>query len=778
MTRTRTVLAATLVLVAVAMAFTATLIPSGASAGRAGAGQASSVTTGPVDRVLIVSVPTLAWEDLDGDQTPRLDALLDESGVADLSVRVVERATSRGDGYLTLGAGGRARASGPDSGEAFEDGERFGAADAVDAFARRTGRQPDGGLFVMPVVTIIGENRTLPLDTEVGALADALEAADIHRAVIANADGGEGTYRRDAVLGLMGVDGTVPDGSVSAAILTEDPESAYGVRLDTAAAFAAFDEAWSADRAVVLVESSDLARTDEYLPNASAAQRSELQSEALERTDELVAGLLERVDAERDAVLVVGPYHADEKVQLTVAGLRAPDLEPGLLRTAVTRRSGFVTLGDVAPTVLALLDVPRPSSMEGRPFERGDTGGTAADRRSFLVEADRGARFRDSVVGPATAAVVLVSIAVALAASIAVSWPQRWLIRSSRFAALVVLGVLPATYLAGLVPFYDLAAVWYWVFLMSVGAAIAGFCLLVGVRHPIDPLIAALAVIVGLLAVDVVLGATMQLNTVAGYSPTVGGRFAGFGNLAFAQFAAGSIILAGLCAHRIGGRKGVAAAVAILVAAVVVDGAPFWGSDIGGVLTLVPAAGVTIAALVGWRMRARAVAALAAVALAALAVFGAVDLARPAERRTHLGRLLESVRAEGWSAFEVVARRKLESNLDVLASSVWALMVPVALAFVLYLLWRSPGRLRRLGELVPEWRAVVLGFIVAAVLGFALNDSGIAVPVVMLLVMSSSLVFLVLGLTATELPRPPAVGAPSVDEVGPAQVLASQSGRT
>ena len=86
-----------------------------------------------------------------------------------------------------------------------------------------------------------------------------------------------------------------------------------------------------------------------------------------------------------------------------------------------------------------------------------------------------------------------------------------------------------------------------------------------------------------------VVGAPLQLNAVFGYSPTVAGRFAGYGNLAFAELAAASIMLAALArpaASAVVGGSG--RRPAVLSLAVVVDGAPFWGSDVGGVLTLVP----------------------------------------------------------------------------------------------------------------------------------------------------------------------------------------------
>ena len=71
-------------------------------------------------------------------------------------------------------------------------------------------------------------------------------------------------------------------------------------------------------------------------------------------------------------------------------------------------------------------------------------------------------------------------------------------------------------------------------------------------------------------------------------------------------------------------------------------------------------------------------------------------------------------------------------------------MVPLILAGLGYLFWKAPGILRRVGEEVPAERAALAGMLVAMFLGFAVNDSGIAVPGVMLGVLNASLVYLVL----------------------------------
>ena len=86
-----------------------------------------------------------------------------------------------------------------------------------------------------------------------------------------------------------------------------------------------------------------------------------MRREALRSTDAIVARLLESVDPSRDSVLVVAPYHSEAAVHLTVAGMRGPGIEPGLLRSGSTRRAGLVTLVDIAPTILDLAGVERPT---------------------------------------------------------------------------------------------------------------------------------------------------------------------------------------------------------------------------------------------------------------------------------------------------------------------------------------------------------------------------------------------------------------------------------
>ncbi len=132
-----------------------------------------------------------------------------------------------------------------------------------------------------------------------------------------------------------------------------------------------------------------------------------------------------------------------------------------------------------------------------------------------------------------------------------------------------------------------------------------------------------------------------------------------------------------------------------------------------------------------------------------LGVFAGLDLARPADQRTHLGRFVESL-ADGGAG--TVIGRKLESNVSILTSSVWTWLVPIGLAFLAFLTWRSRGLLQHLQDRVPGLRAFLVGGLVAATLGLAVNDSGVAIPAMMFGVALPYLSFLVLRTVARPVP--------------------------
>ena len=768
-------------------------------------GPSDDAPLGRAERVLVFTVPTLSWSDLETFDAPNLQRVLSDSVVADLSVRSVTQRTDATDGYATLNAGTRTEGTStavlafvaglarsgfsdqdgdpvevpagaldpdeggeevpenvlpnpdaePDPGEGDTTttvppvGDDYDGSPAAEEFAWRTGVMPAvGEVFNFGLVSMRRLNDKMLFGSEVGALGEALATAGVGRAVVANADRGEDSddveFRREASIGLMDRSGIVAKGRVGRTLLEADATAPFGTRYDNAEVAESFEEFWKPN-SVVLVEASDLARYEGAIPLMLESQRDRLKAQAIERSDELFGRLMESVDPERDAVVVVGPYATGESTALTVVGVRAPEVEAGLLSSGTTRRAGFVQTVDLAPSILSLVGVEPPTSMEGTLMERRGSGGDSlSDRSHFLVEADLAAKFRDSALGLASILFVLVQLVLWGLALLTFSKQRPRLRVFTEVLSLGVLVYLPVTYAAGAFPFHHWGIGAYWAFIVATSTVVSVLIYVATRRQLVDPLIATLGFIVAFLSIDIVIGGPLQFNTVFGYTPTVAGRFNGMGNPAFSMFTASVIILAALIAHRVKGRRGVWLAVALLAWAVLLDGSPFWGADVGGALALVPSAGVTAWMLLGIRIKLRTAAIWGACTVAVVVTFGLVDMNRPAAQRSHLGRLFADIGDNGFEAFQTVVLRKLNANLSVLTSSVWTLMVPVVFAFVGLMFWWAPWRLRQIERRIPEERAALAGLLTAMVLGFALNDSGISVPGIMLGVANASLVHLLL----------------------------------
>lgn len=701
----------------------------------------------PVERVLVVSLPRLTWEEARAADLPHLDSLVARSAVGVLSSQIGRGPATTTAAYLTIGAGTRAVVPAIDEGVALNPGELHGGVPAADILRRRLGDAP-AGIAYLPVGAALDANADSAYGAEPGMLGARLAAHGIARAVIANADAAEGfptdepppdgAYSRSAATALMGRDGIVPEGTVGRGdLLMEDPEAAFGRRFSRSGVLEAFDRVWQQDRReVVLVEASDLSRASAYASRTTSQQRRALRAEALERADQLLGDLLERVDPATDAVLVLSPTAPGGS---GVVALQAPDVTHGLLRSATTRRAGYVLLADVAPTILTLVGVAPPTSIEGRPFGIEDASG---DRVGALIDQGAAAEARDARL-PVVVEVVIAALAL-LAAAVALA--DRLPARARRVlapAALFMLGVVPGTFVAGPLPAARSSALVYALTVVAVAAVVGLVGTLADRRWPGSGVLVGLGSILAVIGVDVLVGAPLQVNTVFGYSTAVAGRFAGLGNLAFALFSAAALTFAVVLVDR-RGRRAWPVALALLVVVVLVDGLPMLGADVGGVASMVPAFALTAMVLAGRPVRWVHVVAAAAASFAAVVAFGLLDASRPPASQTHLARLGEHVVDGRFDAVADTLVRRLNASFGSSDLAVWA----IALALVALAAGQAAVVARARGSWLSRLRprgasstALAIGLSVLAGLGLVVNDSSIAVPATMLIVIVPVLVW-------------------------------------
>jgi len=171
----------------------------------------------------------------------------------------------------------------------------------------------------------------------------------------------------------------------------------------------------------------------------------------------------------------------------------------------------------------------------------------------------------------------------------------------------------------------------------------------------------------------------------------------------------------------------------------VVEGLPMMGADVGGVLAMVPAFGVTALVLAGRRVGWRQVAALVGATVVVLLLFALVDAARPAEVQTHLARLGEHVIGARWDTLGKSLSRRWQASLGGAELAAWitvGVVMAGALAYAaLAAMGRAgPGATRAITH--QPTLAAAAGLAVLGTVGLVANDSSVAVPFTMLIVIA------------------------------------------
>ena len=695
-------------LLAVLTAVISLVLPA-ASAGAAGA---------TADRVVIVGVPGLTWDDVDAEATPELWELAEDAPIGALSVRAGGATTCVLDGWATLGAGNRARYPAPEHGLPSEPGAGDPEPDAPVSGCGPQERAAAGGLAdpAATVAVIAEDEGTARFGAEPGALGTVVGCATVSGRAAALAVAAEGVT-------LTRADPLPPDGAALTAVLDVCPLN---------------------------IVSLDQLTDDGTEPAARA--------EALTGIDEQIGAVRAAVaELPGDTLLVVAGISEvdDGRPQLHVGIVSGPGFDSaGWLTSASTGRAPFLQLIDIAPTALAAVGLDRPASMNGQPLQVQGERPALSDAVAELERANTSATVHHRNVSSFFWTLVVLSAAlVALGVLVlgsgsrvgrADSAAARRMLRTAALAA----AALPvATYLANVATWEATGAP----VAALVAAVVAADLVVLAVAllgpwrsSRLGPPLVVLAVTFGTLVGDVVTGSHLELDGLLGYDPIVAGRFTGFGNLTFGLLSVSALLLTAAAATALGRRAGpgrsrrVTGGVVVLVGLVTVGviGAPGLGRDFGGVLAALPGFLLLAMLLAHVRVTVLRLVVVLGAAVVAVGTVAVLDWTGPADDRSHLGRFVEQVlTGEAWT----VVSRKAAANLGILLGSALAWMLPVAVIAAVWLV--RPGGLLRRGRAPGEpgpgglpardlavLRAALVASALSLTLGAVVNDSGVALP--------------------------------------------------
>ena len=648
-----------MILTMVGSALAAAAVPTASAPGTA-----SSSRPAPV---IVLGTDNLTWADIqarasrhragDHADSDRVDSaathLLSFASANEpmnLSVRTPADRTCSADGWLTLGRGTRASALKP-----------------ADSCAGPTTAVPDA----TPLV------RTLGNDVSIQAVGPETQLA-------------------------TGAPGSRPSPSVSLA--------------------PSLPEALSAGADLTIVDTARDASTDTDRITALDDALRQAQEQASPGTRIVIASLADDEDP--------GPQMA----VLSSGTASARGTSSGFVVGTSTHRPGLAQLTDLTPTLTTALAGRSAPAFDGQALDLPTSstltpakGAAAPDdaRISRLADDALHARASQRTVIPASTLLVGLAVALLVWAAIALRTPEPGrrpaVQRRVTWAAIGLSALPPALLLVNAAPWWRVGArdgspsAWAPVSALAAAALVAvcvvglaaGIAMLVqrrrGTRAGLVALLVTAAIPLTWL-VDAAAGAHLAFNNPLGMNAVVAGRFYGVSNTAFALVAGALVTVIAAAWNQLGRGRRTALILTCLLggAALIVDGAPQLGADVGGALTLVPTLALLGAGLAGLRLSWRRWLAIGTTTLLVVGGFAVVDLLRPGGP-THLGRFARQV-ADG-SAVGVLGRKAYALVGPFITKPVAAIALACMVALVAAALWwlRRQVRAWRAGTSPYAW---------------------------------------------------------------------------
>ncbi len=678
------------------------------------------------NRVVFVGIAGLAWPDVTAEDMPTLYDMTGSDAAASLTVRTVRPKTCVMDGWLTVSAGTRAT----DLDDVNDDGES-------DRFCREvpdTSTTNAGDTVVPGWNGLRQQQEDNSYNAEIGLLGDRLDQA----------------------------------GACATAV---GPGAAVALADSTGRVDSYHDRASAADQELLgecPVTVLDLGGLPPPAPAGSeepvAERADETRRQVARGIDGLLAGVIDELPPDT-TLMVAGLSDSaatsvplpEEPNPVPDAGLRValaagPELDGSTygtdwLSSASTHWPGLVQLTDVAPTLVGYSGAEEPAEgFAGRPWASSTPHpATSESTITELVGVDRGAEIYRTQSGPFFQILGIGHLVMVVAAVLMLRkrgpTSRSAILRVVQVIALAAAAAPVASYLANLTRWWgrDEPSVVLWSSIVAFTLALTALALAGPWRRRVyGPPGVVAGVTATVLAIDVASGSSLQQSSLLGLSPLVAGRFYGFGNIPFAIFVVASLVAAGALGQwildRWQSRRAAATAVAVVgVVAVVIDGAPQAGADVGGILAAIPGFTVLFLGALGAGVTVGRIVLAGVGATALFFLFAWLDWLRPPASRTHFGSFFADVLSG--DALTVILR-KAEASIGTLQRwPIYACLVPLGYVAIVWLF--RTDRVAAVRSAVRQWSLLpflVWSALLSGAVGFAANDSGIIIPALLLTV--------------------------------------------
>ncbi len=685
-------------------------------------------------KVVIISIPRVTWKMLDNIEVPNINSLIENGSTGSLSILTPGKARSLENGYISISAGNRANAAPASLSTFYSPDEIVDGQVARNIFIDQRGsikHNNTGAIALNFEYTIVKNSKSL-YEPDAGAFATALKANNKTISVIGNADYCSKLIMscNQRAIAYLGSDnnGEVENAEISRKILNDDLTiNNKIVKEKTIESIKNHD--------VTAVECSDLEKLDAKRISTSEELANEQMYKAIKSCDGLIGSIKSELNLNKDQIYIISPVSPRIKEQLTVFVGNGKGIKAGYATSGITRREGIISLADIAPSILDFYHIEIPNTMIATLLNYKPSSDTVAEKKDMLISVNEHGLLRDSsFVYVAGSFILIVFLSIVFSIISYKKIPK--LRRFTKYLLYASISMPTITFL--IAPFMMMLEKPVYIYIVFAFLTVFSSMLAYHFAKKYKSQMVILVISTITLAVqllDIITGGNLQLNSYFGYSTVVAGRFAGFGNLAFSIVAISSVVIVAMVkqlakSKQILNKRWVNIfLLSILMFVLIMDGLPYLGSDVGGVLALTPMVFTVGLMLFNKRIDYKTIFISGFITIITLSIFSLFDLSRPLSERTHLGRFIEVlINGEG----KTIIERKILSNIEILSNSLIATLVIFITIYIIFLFLKPERFIKKMIIENPAYRYIVYPGLIVGILGMLLNDSGVAIPGMML----------------------------------------------
>ena len=700
----------------------------------------------PVGQVVILVVDRMTWDELLKSDVPAIKQMA-ARGVVGLMTTNPAGSKSRvpDNTYTTIGAGAKV-SGGLTAGMGLNTTEKFEVDTAGDAFYRRTGLTANKKQVVnLGIVDIDKDNEALKYRFVVGAIGTILHQNSLKTAVIGNADipslkPSEGNYQRQAVTIAMDNRGLVDYGNVSANINKFDAWSLAGVRTDYDRVLHEFDGL--RDKAnLVVIETGDTSRVNDKAGITTKEILAGQRQKALAGIDNFVSHLVNRLDLNRDLVMVVFPGPPldamEQGVFLTPFIMAGKGVKSGVTWSGTIKRNGLISNTDIALTVAKFFGL--------KPVIIGEAGTNGVTLSGQPIESRKATNSFDQVTKlyedtvfiynaryPLVKGYINLELVLIIACILGIALRKKAV--QPMVPLLVACTVVPGVLLW--VNFFPHPYIITVVFIVvGVTAAATIFAMGLGRGRPLTPYLITTGLTAVMIVVDIFAGGPLAKTSPLSYDVMSGARFYGIGNEYVGVLLGCVIVFTGLFLDSVkSGHKFIKNFAALSFLVVIYSiAAPNLGTNVGGTIAAVAGLGASGLIIWGGAVNKKSILIISTAVVLIVAFFIAYDLTRAVEAQSHIGRTMTQIKENGFSEIINIIVRKCEMNFKLIRTSTWSWFYFICLLAIPFINRLFPNRAKAFQAIYPWFNRLLAAVAMGSIFALVFNDSGIVAAATMII---------------------------------------------